>query len=319
MIIWDLQWNFAIFLHNFKTPMRSFDFWLGSSEEVHPRPKTSWWGWKTMSSMHETTEKTETACRDHLDETQTWSNHGTFRPSLGFNWIVIWIWCCINIYMSVYMVLSMVFRTFGYIWSMLTKKCPCRCLCVVQGGASTALSIRSFYCTSSNCMTWFCIMILFYHHTWCGWCSLSGFCHHSPRHQPNVYMIYTNTSSVQRQKALIWSGTLKPVDFVGVNSMAFWNLTRHAGRNSDDSDFDYEFLLTLPLYLFSIHCSLFAKVVLVKWMEMAEMFDMLMPALSTLLIVNKRHDLRSQPSMEEIKDALKKGERSCLDTGKWNV
>lgn len=98
--------------------------------------------------------------------------------------------------------------------------------------------------------------------------------------------------------------------------MASWNLTPHAGRNSDDSDFDYEFLLTLPLYLFSVHCSLFAKVVLVKWMEMAEMFDMLMPVLSTLLIVSKRHDLRSQPSMEEIKDALKKGERSCLDTGK---
>lgn len=83
----------------------------------------------------------------------------------------------------------------------------------------------------------------------------------------NLYMIYTNTSSVQRQKALISSGTLKPVDFVGVNSMAFWNLTRHAGRNSDDSDFDYEFLLALPLYSFSIHCSLFGNVFLVSQMD----------------------------------------------------
>lgn len=36
--------------------------------------------------------------------------------------------------------------------------------------------------------------------------------------------------------------------------MVLRNLTRHAHRNGDDSDFDYEFLLTLPLYSFLIHC-----------------------------------------------------------------
>ncbi len=69
-------------------------------------------------------------------------------------------------------------------------------------------------------------------------------------------------------------------------------------------DFDYEFLLVLPLYSFSVQCSLVAKRVSSR--TDGDGGDVW-------------HELRSQPSMEEIKDALKKGERSCLDKGKWKV